>query len=168
MSPVICLYPGSFDPVTNGHLSLIRRASERFGKVYVAVMRNPAKQGAFTVEERLQLLNSVCSPFENVTVLASEGLTSALAARLNATVLLRGLRGAQDLESELMMARVNRRLNPALETVFLGPEEGCESVSSSLVRELAFLGGDIGAFVPPQVRDAIIQHYQDKGGPSNG
>ena len=167
MRPVICLYPGSFDPVTNGHLSLIRRASERFDKVYVAVMRNPAKQGAFPVEERLQMLNEVCAPYENVHVLAAEGLTSALAAKLDATVLLRGLRGAQDLESELMMARVNHRLNPALETVFLGPEEGCETVSSSLVRELASLGGDITAFVPPQVRDAIIHHYT-KGGPSNG
>ena len=167
MRPVICLYPGSFDPVTNGHLSLIRRASERFGKVYVAVMRNPAKQGAFPVEERLRMLNEVCVPYENVHVLAAEGLTSALAAKLDATVLLRGLRGAQDLESELMMARVNHRLNPALETVFLGPEEGCEIVSSSLVRELASLGGDIEAFVPPQVRDAIIHHYT-KGGPSNG
>ena len=167
MRPVICLYPGSFDPVTNGHLSLIRRASERFDKVYVAVMRNPAKQGAFPVEERLRMLNEVCAPYENVHVLAAEGLTSALAAKLDATVLLRGLRGAQDLESELMMARVNHRLNPALETVFLGPEEGCETVSSSLVRELASLGGDIEAFVPPQVRDAIIHHYT-KGGPSNG
>ena len=167
MRPVICLYPGSFDPVTNGHLSLIRRASERFDKVYVAVMRNPAKQGAFPVEERLRMLNEVCAPYENVHVLAAEGLTSALAAKLDATVLLRGLRGAQDLESEFMMARVNHRLNPALETVFLGPEEGCETVSSSLVRELASLGGDIEAFVPPQVRDAIIHHYT-KGGPSNG
>jgi len=168
MRPVICLYPGSFDPVTNGHLSLIRRAAERFDQVFVAVLRNPAKQGAFPVEERLRMLNRVCAPYENVHVLAAEGLTSALAKQLGAAVLLRGLRGAQDLESELMMARVNRRLNPALETVFLGPEEGCESVSSSLVRELASLGGDISAYVPPEVRDTIIQHYQEKGGPSNG
>ena len=167
MNRTICLYAGSFDPVTNGHLSLIRRAAERFDRVFVAVMRNSAKQGAFPVGERLRMLAEVCAPFENVRVLAAEGLTAALAAQLNANVLLRGLRGMQDLEPELMMARVNRRLNPALETLFLPPEEGCESVSSTLVRELASLGADISAFVPPQVRDAIIHHYT-KGGTGNG
>ncbi len=167
MSPVICLYAGSFDPVTNGHLSLIRRASERFDKVFVAVMRNPAKQGAFPIGERMRMLADVCEPFANVRVLTAEGLTCALAAQLNATVLLRGLRGMQDLDSELTMARVNRRLNPALDTVFFAPEEGCESISSSLVRELASLGADIDSFVPPQVRDHIIKHYA-KGGPNNG
>ena len=163
MSQVICLYAGSFDPVTNGHLSLIRRAAGRFDKLFVAVMRNPAKQGAFPVEERLRMLTEVCAPYTNVRVLTADGLTCELAARLNATVLLRGLRGAQDLETELMMARVNRRLNPKLETVFLPPEEGCEAVSSSLVRELASLGADIDEFVPPQVRDAIINHYKKEG-----
>ena len=163
MSQVICLYAGSFDPVTNGHLSLIRRAAGRFDKLFVAVMRNPAKQGAFPVEERLRMLTEVCAPYKNVRVLTADGLTCELAARLNATVLLRGLRGAQDLETELMMARVNRKLNPKLETVFLPPEEGCEAVSSSLVRELASLGADIDEFVPPQVRDAIINHYNKEG-----
>ena len=167
MSPVTCLYAGSFDPVTNGHLSLIARASRRFDRVFVAVMRNPAKQGAFTVGQRMAMLAAVCAPYANVRVLAAEGLTSELARQLNAAVLLRGLRGAQDLDSELMMARVNHQLNPALETFFLPPGEGCESVSSSLVRELASLGGDIRPYVPPQVRDTIIQHYS-KGGPSNG
>ncbi len=163
MSQVICLYAGSFDPVTNGHLGLIRRAAERFDKVFVAVMRNPAKQGAFSVGERLRMLAEVCAPYGNVRVLAAEGLTSALAAQLNATVLLRGLRGLQDLESELSMAKINRKLNPKLETVFFPPEEGCEAVSSSLVRELASLGGNIDEFVPPQVRDAIIKHYKKEG-----
>ena len=157
MSPVTCLYAAGFDPVTNGHLSLIARASRRFDRVFVAVMRNPAKQGAFTVGQRMAMLAAVCAPYPNVRVLAAEGLTSELARQLNAAVLLRGLRGA----------RVNHQLNPALETFFLPPGEGCESVSSSLVRELASLGGDIGPYVPPQVRDTIIQHYS-KGGPSNG
>ena len=163
MSQTICLYAGSFDPVTNGHLSLIRRAALRFDKVFVAVMRNSAKQGAFTVGERLKMLAEVCAPFENVRVLAAEGLTSALAAQLNATVLIRGLRGLQDLDSELAMAKINRRLNPELETIFFPPEEGCEAVSSSLVRELASLGGNIDQFVPPQVRDEIINHYKREG-----
>ena len=167
MKPVICLYAGSFDPVTNGHLGLIQKASERFDKVFVAVMRNPSKQGTFTIDERMQMLREVCKPFPNVQILTAEGLTSELAAQLNATVLLRGLRGTQDLDSELTMARVNRRLNPALETIFLAPAEGCEDISSSLVRELASLGADIDAFVPPQVRDTIIQHYA-KGGQNNG
>ena len=167
MSRAICLYAGSFDPVTNGHLSLIRRAASRFDRVFVAVMRNPAKQGAFTVGERLAMLAEVCAPYGNVRVLAGEGLTAALAAQLNANVLLRGVRGMQDLESELTMARVNRRLNPGLETIFLPPEEGCEDVSSSLVRELASLGADFSAYVPPQVRDRIVNKYS-KGGTGNG
>ena len=167
MSRAICLYAGSFDPVTNGHLSLIRRAASRFDRVFVAVMRNPAKQGAFTVGERLAMLAEVCAPYGNVRVLAGEGLTAALAAQLNANVLLRGVRGMQDLESELTMARVNRRLNPGLETIFLPPEEGCEDVSSSLVRELASLGADFSAYVPPQVRDKIVNKYS-KGGTGNG
>ncbi len=163
MKPVICLYAGSFDPVTNGHLSLIRRAAERFGRVFVAVMKNPQKRGTFSVEERLRMLETVCTPFKNVQVVTADGLTSALAARLKATVLLRGLRGVQDLESELVMARINHRLNPELETVFLPPEEGCEAVSSSIVREIASLGGDIDSFVPPEVRDTIINHYAEGG-----
>ena len=167
MSRAICLFAGSFDPVTNGHLSLIRRAASRFDMVFVAVMRNPAKQGAFTVGERLAMLAEVCAPYGNVRVLAGEGLTAALAAQLNANVLLRGVRGMQDLESELTMARVNRRLNPGLETIFLLPEEGCEDVSSSLVRELASLGADFSAYVPPQVRDRIVNKYS-KGGTGNG
>ena len=167
MSRAICLFAGSFDPVTNGHLSLIRRAASRFDKVFVAVMRNPAKQGAFTVGERLAMLAEVCAPYGNVRVLAGEGLTAALAAQLNANVLLRGVRGMQDLESELTMARVNRSLNPGLETIFLPPEEGCEDVSSSLVRELASLGADFSAYVPPQVRDKIVNKYS-KGGSGNG
>ena len=167
MSRAICLYAGSFDPVTNGHLSIIRRAASRFDRVFVAVMRNPAKQGAFTVGERLAMLAEVCAPYGNVRVLAGEGLTAALAAQLNANVLLRGVRGMQDLESELTVARVNRRLNPGLETIFLPPEEGCEDVSSSLVRELASLGADFSAYVPPQVRDKIVNKYS-KGGTGNG
>ncbi len=167
MSRAICLFAGSFDPVTNGHLSIIRRAASRFDRVFVAVMRNPAKQGAFTVGERLAMLAEVCAPYGNVRVLAGEGLTAALAAQLNANVLLRGVRGMQDLESEMTMARVNRRLNPGLETIFLPPEEGCEDVSSSLVRELASLGADFSAYVPPQVRDRIVNKYS-KGGTGNG
>lgn len=162
----ICLYPGSFDPVTNGHLSLIRRASEQFDKVFVAILRNAQKQGTFSLGERLQLLDRVCRPFPNVRVLAAEGLTSELARQLNASLLLRGLRGPQDLDAELMMAKVNRRLNPALETIFLPPEEGCETVSSSLVREIAQLGGSIDSFVPVEVRDKIINHF--RGGSANG
>ena len=167
MSRAICLFAGSFDPVTNGHLSLIRRAASRFDKVFVAVMRNPAKQGAFTVGERLAMLAEDCAPYGNVRVLAGEGLTAALAAQLNANVLLRGVRGMQDLESELTMARVNRRLNPGLETIFLPPEEGCEAVSSGLGRELASLGADFSVYVPPQVRDRIVNKYS-KGGSGNG
>ena len=167
MSRAICLFAGSFDPVTNGHLSIIRRAASRFDRVFVAVMCNPAKQGAFTVGERLAMLAEVCAHYGNVRVLAGEGLTAALAAQLNANVLLRGVRGMQDLESELTMARVNRRLNPGLETIFLPPEEGCEDVSSSLVRELASLGADFSAYVPPQVRDRIVNKYS-KGGSGNG
>ena len=167
MKPVVCLYAGSFDPVTNGHLSLIRRASEKFDRVFVAVMKNAQKQGAFPVSERVEMLEKVCAPYENVSVLTADGLTCELAKRLQAGILLRGLRGAQDLEVEMTMARINHRLNPDLETVFLPPEEGCEMVSSSMVREIAALGGDIDSFVPPAVRDEIIQHYA-KGGPNNG
>ena len=159
---VTCLYAGSFDPVTNGHLSLIRRASERFDRVFVAVMKNAAKQGAFPVGERLRMLADVCAPYRNVRVLAADGLTCALARQLGARVLLRGLRGAQDMDNEFAMARINRQLNPDLETVFFPPEPGCEAISSTIVRELAAYGADIDSFVPAIVKDEIINHY--KGG----
>ena len=159
MSRAICLYAGSFDPVTNGHLSLIRRASPRFDKVFVAVMRNAAKEGVFTVGERLAMLADVCAPYPNVRVLAAEGLTASLAAQLDAGVLLRGLRGAQDLESELLMARVNRRLNPGLETIFLPASSQAEEISASMVRQLAAFGADLSAYVPPCVIEDIREGF---------
>jgi len=170
MGQRICLYPGSFDPVTNGHMSVIRRAACLFDRVCVAILGNPEKPKGLRPELRAELLKTACEELPNVTVITAEGLTCELARKLNASWLIRGLRGHCDLDSELTMARVNHMLNGQLETVFLGPEPGLEDVSSSLVRELTGLGADITAFVPMAVHKRILSLYgpNQSGGTDNG
>ncbi|MBQ8082308.1 MAG: pantetheine-phosphate adenylyltransferase [Clostridia bacterium] len=162
----IALYPGSFDPLTVGHLDLIVRAAAMYDRVYVAVMHNAEKRNSFTAQERVRMIGACCGELPNVTVLSSTGLTAHLAKELDAGILLRGLRGAGDIEGELLMARVNARLNPELETVLLPAAQGKEAVSSSLVREIASLGGDISSFVPPQILSDITKRFQ--GGKKDG
>ena len=155
----VCLYPGSFDPVTLGHMDIIRRAARLFEKVVVGVLINPGKTGAFSYEERVLLLRKACLGLENVEIVSFSGLTADLCRRMGIHVLLRGLRGSADLEGELRMAKINALLEPGLETVYLGASSGMEAVSSSLVREIASFGGDISALVPPEICQEIRSHF---------
>lgn len=154
-----CLFPGSFDPVTNGHLDIIRRAAALFEKVYVGVLYNPDKQGTFTPEERAELIRLSCADLPNVEVYVSGGLTVDLLKDLGVRVAVRGVRSAADLESESLMARVNRQLYPEMETLFLPASAAQQDVSSSIVRQIASFGGDVSMFVPSPVAEAVRRKF---------
>ena len=147
----IAIYPGSFDPITNGHLDLIQRGSRLFDKLIVSILRHDAKEPLFTVEERIEMLREVVHVYPNVDVDSFDGLLVDHAAHRSATVLLRGIRAISDYEYELQMALMNRRLNPALETVFLLSNEAYSFISSRLVKEVFGLGGNITGLVPASV-----------------
>ncbi|MFL1908825.1 pantetheine-phosphate adenylyltransferase [Plesiomonas shigelloides] len=153
------IYPGTFDPVTNGHLDLIQRASRLFGHVTVAVAASPSKQPLFTLDERVELLRQSVATLPNVTVIGFKGLLVDLAKAQHSTVLLRGVRGVTDFDYEHQLANMNRRLMPELETVFLTPSEQWSFISSTLVREIALHGGDVSEFVPAAVLD-VLRHKQ--------
>ena len=156
----ICVYPGSFDPVTVGHLDVIERAARLFDRVIVAVMHNPAKRGSFTVEERTALIRRSAAGMDNVTVDAWDGLLVDYVRKTGACAVVRGLRAVSDFENEMVMAQVNAQLLPGMETVFLmtKPEHGC--VSSSVVREAASFGADISAFVPEPIVQDVQAHFR--------
>ncbi len=149
--PVIAIYPGSFDPITNGHLDLIRRASGLFDTLVVSILRNENKQPLFSVHERMEMLREVGTEFPNVDVDCFDGLLVQYAARRNAKVIIRGIRAISDYEYELQMTHMNRRLNPHIETVFLMANEAYSFISSKLVKEVFRLGGDISGLVPASV-----------------
>ena len=152
MSDLIAVYPGSFDPATNGHLDVIERAARTFDRLIVAVGRNPGKSSAlFTVEERLEMLEEVCRRWENVAVDAFDGMLVAYARAQNARVVIKGLRAISDFEYEFQMALANRELAPDIETLFMMTGAEHLYLSSSLVKEIAQLGGDVGTLVPPLV-----------------
>jgi pantetheine-phosphate adenylyltransferase len=151
MEPVLAIYPGSFDPVTNGHLDLIERAAKLFEGLVVAVLRNTEKAPLFSLTERLEMLREVVSAFPNVVVDSFDGLLTDYARRRQARVLLRGIRAVSDYEYELQMAMMNRKLEPDLETVFMVPAVSYSFISSRLVREIARLGGPLAGLVPPSV-----------------
>jgi pantetheine-phosphate adenylyltransferase len=150
-SHVVAVYPGSFDPITNGHLDLIERGSLMFDRLIVSVLSNEAKAPMFTVEERTAMLREVLYVYPNVEVDSFNGLLVDHAAAHQATVLLRGIRAISDYEYELQMALMNRRLRPDIETVFLLAQEAYSFISSRLVKEVFSLGGDISGLVPPTV-----------------
>lgn len=156
----ICVYPGSFDPVTVGHLDVIERAARLFDRVIVAVMHNPAKRGCFTVEERTALIRRSAAGMDNVTVDAWDGLLVDYVRKTGACAVVRGLRAVSDFENEMVMAQVNAQLLPGMETVFLmtKPKHGC--VSSSVVREAASFGADISAFVPEPIVQDVQAHFR--------
>ncbi len=157
---VIAIYPGSFDPFTNGHLDLIERSTHLFDKLIVAVLRNEEKRPLFSVEERQAMLREVLAGYPNVEVDAFDGLLVDFAARKGASVILRGIRAISDYEYELQMALMNRRLHPEIETVFLLASEAYSFISSRLVKEVAALGGNVSGLVPAVVEQRLKRKFQ--------
>ena len=149
------IYPGTFDPITNGHIDLVDRAARLFDKVILAIAANLPKTPCFNLEERIELARTVFKELPNVTVLGFDDLLVEFAKREGANVFLRGLRAVSDFEHEFQLASMNRRLAPDIETVFLTPDEGYNYISSSLIREIAKLGGDVSPFVHPVVLAAL-------------
>jgi pantetheine-phosphate adenylyltransferase len=156
---ITAIYPGTFDPITNGHLDLIARASELYHKVIVAVAVNRGKTPLFSLEERVDLAKAVTTEFFNVQVIGFDTLLVDCAKQQGANVILRGLRAVSDFEYEFQMAGMNRRLAPELETVFLTPAEQYEFISSSMIREIAQLHGDVSCFVPDVVHQQLIKKF---------
>ena len=154
-SAVVALYPGSFDPITNGHLDLIARGSRFFDKLIVAILRNEEKRALFSVDERIEMLREVVKGFPNVKVASFNGLLVDYAAQAGANVILRGIRAVSDYEYELQMALMNRRLRPEIETVFLMAGEAHSFISSRLVKEVIRLGGNISGLVPGSVESRL-------------
>ncbi|MBV8904037.1 MAG: pantetheine-phosphate adenylyltransferase [Acidobacteriia bacterium] len=152
---VTAIYPGSFDPITNGHLDVIQRGSRLFDRLIISVLRNANKEPLFSAEERIEMLREVLKGYSNVEVDSFYGLLVDHAATHSATVLLRGIRAISDYEYELQMALMNRRLNPGLETVFLLANEAYSFISSRLVKEVISLGGNISGLVPPSVEERL-------------
>jgi pantetheine-phosphate adenylyltransferase len=152
---VTAIYPGSFDPPTNGHLDLVERGSKIFDELVVAILRNPDKSPLFTVGERRKMLEDLTADFRNVRVDMFDGLTVEYAAKVKAGAVLRGIRALSDYEYELQMALMNRKLRPELETVFMMPAEKYSYLSSRLVREVARLGGDVSKLVPQIVEQRL-------------
>ena len=155
MKQVIAIYPGSFDPLTNGHLDLIERGSEIFDELVVAILRNAEKSPLFSLGERRAMLEAMTERFRNVRVDTFDGLTVDYALKVGAKAILRGIRALSDYEYELQMALMNRKLNPDLETVFMMPAEQYSYLSSKLVREVAQLGGSIKDLVPAMVEQRL-------------
>jgi pantetheine-phosphate adenylyltransferase len=154
------IYPGTFDPITNGHLDLIARASRLYHKVVVAVAVNRSKIPLFSLDERVALVRAVTSEFPNVEVIGFDNLLVECAKQQGADVILRGLRAVSDFEYEFQLAGMNRRLAPELETVFLTPAEQYEFISSSMIREIAQLNGDVSCFVPDLVHQCLIDKFR--------
>ncbi len=152
---ITAVYPGTFDPITNGHTDLVARASRLFDHIIVAVADNPKKQPLFPLQERIALAEAVFADDERVTVQGFSGLLVDFVHAQQAQVILRGLRAVSDFEYEFQLATMNRRLAPEIETVYLTPAEQNTFISSSLVREIALLGGDVSQFVHPVVAEAL-------------
>ena len=151
----ISIYPGSFDPLTNGHLDLIERGARLFHQLIVAILRNENKASLFSVDERSEMLREATRHLSNVQVESFDGLLVRFAAEKGARVILRGIRAVSDYEFELQMALMNRKLHPSLETVFMLPGEAYSYVSSRLVKEVYRLGGDVRDLVPPAVEERL-------------
>ena len=149
------IYPGTFDPITNGHADLIHRAAECFDRVIVAVAGSTAKTTRFSLDERVGLAHEVMREVGNVEIESFDGLLVEFARQQGAQVILRGLRAVSDFEYEFQLASMNRKLAPSIETMFLTPDEGYTFISSSLIREIAALGGDVSGFVHPAVEAAL-------------
>ncbi len=153
----IVVYPGTFDPITNGHTDLIERAGRLFDKVVVAIAASPKKQPLFSLEQRIELVEKVTAGMDHVEVCGFDGLLTEFMKQQNANVLLRGLRAVSDFEYEFQLANMNRALSPNIESLFLTPSEQYSFVSSTLIREIALLRGDVAKFVHPAVQAALAE-----------
>ena len=156
---VTAIYPGSFDPVTRGHLDIIKRAAKINDKLIVALLINSAKDPLFTIEERVELLKECCKDIPNVTVESFDGLTVDFAKKKHASVMVRGLRAVTDFENEIQLAQTNHALMPGIETMFLATSIKWSYLSSTIVKEAAYYGSDISKFVTPNVEKAVNEKY---------
>ncbi len=159
----IAVYPGTFDPVTNGHLDLVDRGRRHFDRLNVAILENEDKRSLFSVDERKGLLKDAVREWKNVQVDSFDGLLVDYAGRIGASVILRGIRAVTDFEYEMQMTMMNRKLAPEVETVFLMPSESYSYVSSRLVREIARLGGSVTGLVPESVARALLGKLHPHG-----
>lgn len=154
MKTVIC--PGSFDPVTKGHMDIIERASKLFDKVVVAVLNNATKNPSFTIDERIELLKQTTSHLDNIEISTFDGLLVDFAKIKGASAVVKGLRAVTDFEYEFQMSMINKKLCPEVETIFLNTSQEYMYLSSSVVKQIARAGGDISMFVPEEIRDKIV------------
>ena len=153
----IAIYPGSFDPITNGHIDLIKRASKLFDEVIIAITQNANKSSFLSIEQRVSATENSISSLTNTTVLSFNNLLVDFAKEQNAQIIIRGLRAVSDFEYEFQLSGMNKRLNSQIETLFMTPSEEFANISSSLVREILLLGGDISPFVPSEVKRILLE-----------
>jgi pantetheine-phosphate adenylyltransferase len=153
------MYPGTFDPITNGHMDLVRRAAKLFGRVVIAIAANPGKSPLFTLDERIDLARRVSADLQNVEVMGFSGLMVDFAKQNGLSVVLRGLRAVSDFDYEFQLATMSRHLSPEVDFVFLTPSEQHMFISSTLIREIASMNGDVKQFVHPIVHDALTAAY---------
>lgn len=159
----IAVYPGTFDPITNGHTDLVARAARVFPKVIVAIAESPHKQTLFSLDERIELSQRQLGHLGNVEVVGFKNLLAEFVQQIGATIIIRGLRAVSDFEYEFQLASMNRHLAPKVETLFLTPDEEFSFISSSLVKEIARLDGDVSEFVAVEVQQAMRQRFRELG-----
>jgi pantetheine-phosphate adenylyltransferase len=159
----IAVYPGTFDPITNGHTDLVARAARVFPKVIVAIAESPHKKPLFSLDERISLSRKQMAHLGNVEVVGFNNLLAEFVQQIGATIIIRGLRAVSDFEYEFQLASMNRHLAPRVETLFLTPDEEFSFISSSLVKEIARLDGDVSEFVAEEVQNAMRQRFRELG-----
>ena len=152
----IAIYPGSFDPITNGHVDLIHRACKLFDRVIIAIAQNTNKDSFLSIDQRVKVVETAIEPLTNTHVLSFDSLLVDFAREHNAQIIIRGLRAVSDFDYEFQLSGMNKRLNPTIETLFMTPSEEFANISSSLVREILSLGGDISQFVPESVKTILL------------
>lgn len=155
----VAIYPGTFDPITNGHIDVIKRALKIFDKVVVVIARNPRKQTLFTEEERVELIRESLSNYKNIEISITDKLTVEFAQSISAIAIIRGIRAVSDFEYEFQIALMNRKLCPEVTTIFLMPNEKYTYLNSSIIRELAKYGADVSDFVPPYVSQKLKEKF---------
>ena len=159
----IAVYPGTFDPITNGHTDLVSRAARVFPKVIIAIAESPQKKPLFNLEERIELARKDMAKWDNVEVVGFSNLLVEFVQQIGASVIVRGLRAVSDFEYEFQLASMNRHLAPRVETMFLTPDEDYGFISSTLVKEVARLHGDVSSFVSPEVQKAMVNRFRELG-----